>query len=54
MGISSGSLDGDSPLTLATHIYVDEAGAYYDLDNEAKQFTREVWLRGGWRRFRRE
>jgi hypothetical protein len=52
LGISAGSLDGDPPLTLVAHIYVDEAGPYYELADQAEQFTREVWLRGGWQRFR--
>ncbi|HEX9769827.1 MAG TPA: GFA family protein [Kiloniellales bacterium] len=53
IGISAGSLDGDPPLALAAHIYVDEAGHYYELTDKAERFTGDEWRRDGWRRFRR-
>lgn len=53
IGITAGSLDGDPGLRLAAHIYVDEAGGYYALGDEAERFEGAEWRRGGWARLRR-
>ena len=53
IGISAGSLDDDSGLALAAHIYTDEAGGYYRIDDGTERFKKDEWLRGGWNRFRR-
>ena len=52
IGIAAGSLDDDSALRLAVHIYVDEAGGYYSIGDDAERFDGPTWLRGGWVRYR--
>lgn len=52
IGIAAGSLDNDEGLELAVHIYVDEAGGYYDLRDDAEQFTAAAWRDGGWKKLR--
>jgi len=53
IGIAAGSFDGDPPLTLAAHIYVDEAGKYYSFDDGVERYDSETWRQGGWERLRR-
>lgn len=53
IGIAAGSLDDDAGLTLAAHIYLDEAGDYYRLDEGPERFDKDQWAKGGWTKFRR-
>ncbi len=54
IGVAAGSFDGDPAMTMAAHIYVDEAGRYYDIAQDADHFDAETWARGGWKRLRPE
>lgn len=54
IGIAAGSFDGDPPLTVAAHIYVDEAGKYYSIDDGAEQYDAGQWRDGGWGKLRRK
>ena len=53
IGIAAGSFDGDPRLKLAAHIYVDEAGGYYPLDDGGARFDGCAWRQGGWETLRR-
>ena len=53
IGIAAGSLDDDAGLALAAHIYLDEAGRYYHLEEGPERFEKNDWLKGGWNKFRR-
>ena len=53
IGISAGSFDDDPLMTMAAHIYVEEAGHYYEIASDAEQFDSHTWLQGGWKRLRR-
>ena len=48
LGISAGSLDEDSGLNLAVHIYVDEGGNYYGIPGNERQMTTNEWREKGW------
>ncbi len=52
LGIAAGSFDGELPVKLAAHIYVDEAASYYSIDDAVEQFDACRWQDGGWFRFR--
>jgi len=52
IGIAAGSFDGSPPLKMEAHIYVDEAGCYYAIDDAVDQFDACRWRNGGWVRFR--
>lgn len=52
IGIAAGSLDDEKDLKLAAHIYVDEAGGYYRIPEDAEQFDGVKWRDGGWERLR--
>lgn len=52
IGIAAGSLDATPNLTIAVHIYVDEAGSYYAINDDADQFDGCTWCQGGWEKFR--
>ena len=54
IGIAAGSLDDDSALKLAAHIYVDEAGGYYAIDDGAERYDSRRWRQGGWEKFRHD
>ena len=54
IGIAAGSLDDEAGLKLAAHIYVDEAGGYYTIGDEAERFDAKTWRDGGWDRLRHE
>ena len=48
-GIAAGSLDQDPGLKLAVHIYVDEAGRYFDIgDDSVPQMDTQTWRATGW------
>ncbi len=49
-GIAAGSLDdGGAAVKLAAHIWLEEAGRYYELADAAPKFTSAQWReRGGW------
>lgn len=48
-GIAAGSLDVSDGVTIAAHIWTDEAGSYYEIADAAPQFTSTEWReRGGW------
>lgn len=53
IGIAAGSFDGDPPLRMAAHIYVDEAGKYYTIDDEVERYDGAAWRQGGWDKLRR-
>lgn len=52
IGIAAGSLDGQPDLKLAAHIYVDEAGGYYHIDDSLEQYDTQRWRDGGWEKLR--
>ena len=52
IGIAAGAFDGDAALELAAHIYVDEAGGYYEIKDSCAQFGAADWRDGGWKRYR--
>ncbi|MEM7425607.1 MAG: GFA family protein [Pseudomonadota bacterium] len=52
IGIAAGAFDDDPPLTVAAHIYVDEAGPYYTIEDGCPQFSAAGWRDGGWKQFR--
>ena len=54
VGVAAGSLDTDPGFALAAHIYVDEAGSYYTLPDDAQSYTAAQWRRGAWRKLRHE
>jgi hypothetical protein len=48
-GIAAGSLDGDPAIKLAIHIYVDEAGGYYEVpDDGLQKADSQSWRKLGW------
>lgn len=48
-GIAAGSLDDSDGVTLAVHIWTDEAGSYYEIPGDAPKFTSGEWRdRDGW------
>ncbi len=49
MGIAAGSLDGDAGVGLAVHIYVDEAGPYYEIaESGVPKMDGRTWRETGW------
>ncbi len=54
IGIAAGSLDDEDDMTLAAHIYVDEAGGYYDIRDDAEQLDAASWRDGGWEKLRHQ
>ncbi|WP_282608157.1 GFA family protein [Pelagibius sp. Alg239-R121] len=54
VGIAAGSIDGKPTLKLAAHIYVDEAGDYYAIDDNVEQFDSLRWRNGGWDKLRHD
>ncbi len=48
-GIAAGSLDDSDGVKIAAHIWIDEAGSYYEVPAGAPKFTSAEWRdRGGW------
>ena len=54
IGIAAGSLDGDPPLRLAAHIYVDQAASYYSISDGVERYDRRAWQEDGWEKFRHD
>ena len=54
IGIAAGSFDADPPFKLAAHIYIDEAGGYYALDDDVAKYDSREWSRGGWKKYRHD
>ena len=52
IGIAAGSLDDEDNVKLIAHIYVDEAGGYYRIDDGTEQFDSHRWRDGGWEKLR--
>jgi len=53
LGIGAGSLDVDPGLRIAVHIYVDEAGRYYELpDDGAPRMDSQSWRKVLWDKLR--
>lgn len=52
IGISAGSLDHEPEGKLVAHIYVEEAGDYYTIDDQAPSFDSQEWAKGGWKSLR--
>jgi hypothetical protein len=49
IGIAAGSLDSDPAIKLAIHIYVDEAGSYYEVpDDGVPRADSQSWRKQGW------
>ena len=48
-GIAAGSLERSSDVRISAHIWTEEKGDYYDIDDQAPQFTSAAWReRSGW------
>ena len=48
-GITAGSLDSSEGVKIAAHIWIDEAGGYYEIPGDAPKFSSVEWRdRGGW------
>ena len=53
IGIAAGAFDRDPPFRLAAHIWVEEAGGYYQLSDGLPQFTAKQWHdQQGWQQYR--
>ena len=52
IGIAAGAFDVEPDLKLVAHIYIDEAGHYYEFADDAEKFDAAAWSEGGWQRFR--
>jgi hypothetical protein len=53
LGIAAGAFDEEPDFKLAAHIWVDEAGKYYELCDGLPTYTEAEWLGGkGWRAYR--
>ncbi|MGF1610122.1 MAG: GFA family protein [Kiloniellales bacterium] len=52
LGIAAGAFDEEPPFKLAVHIWVDEAGKYYELSDDLPAYSEAEWRKGGWRAYR--
>jgi hypothetical protein len=53
VGIAAGAFDIEPGFELAVHIWVDEAGTYYQITDRLPRYTATEWRRGrGWRKYR--
>ena len=52
VGIAAGAFDEEPPFKLAVHIWVNEAGQYYELADGLPTYTETEWRKGGWRTYR--